>query len=105
MVRQHTMTPEDTSNIDAFEKQYNFFRGCWLCAFELDKNMQIVMPKKFNDAIRFEHIEFKDAWRIDCHDIASEGIMPDDNPFIPEEHKDNAPVLEVMKQLSKMLKS
>lgn len=94
--RKHTMTPNNNWNVDTFEQLFKRFGGCWLSAFQLDSNRNIVMPNNFNDVFRFTNIEFRNAWEIDLNDAARLAMEPDDEPFIPEDKKDTAPIVEVM---------
>ena len=54
------------------------------------------MPEDFDDAFKFTNVEFRNAWEIGLNDTAIIAMEPDDEPFIPEEKKETAPVLEVM---------
>jgi hypothetical protein len=96
MCRKHTMTPDNNWNIDTFEQLFRRFGGCWLSAFQLDSNKNIIMPEDFNDAFRFTNVEFRNAWEIGLNDTAIVAMEPDDEPFIPEDKKDIAPVMEAM---------
>lgn len=97
--RKHTMTPINNRNLDSFEKLYNQHHSCLLMAFEIDRNNQIIMPKNLNDAYKFTNIEFRNAWEIEIDDMAKMAIEPDDDPYIPEDKKDNAPIIKVLKML------
>ena len=100
--RKHTMTPSTNENLARFEEQYNRFGGCWLIAFQITKNNEIVMPKSFEGAFKFTKIVFKDAYSIGIKDEARIAIEPDDVPYIPESCKDTAPILEVLKEMDKL---
>lgn len=97
--RKHTMTPNNNWNIDTFEQLFKRSGGCWLSAFQLDNNRTIIMPEDFNDVFKFTNIEFRNAWEIGLDDIAIIAMEPDDEPFIPEDKKDIAPVVEVMTRI------
>lgn len=96
MCRKHTMTPNNNWNIDTFEQLFKRFDGCWLSAFQLDSNKNIVMPENFNDAFKFTNVEFRNAWEIGLNDTAIVAMEPDDEPFIPVGKRNIAPVVEVM---------
>ena len=105
--RKHTMTPNNNWNIDTFEQLFKRFGGCWLSAFKLDDNRNIIMPDNFNDVFKFINIEFRNAWEIDLNDAAILAMESDDEPFIPEDKKDTAPIVEVMtiiRELKKTIK-
>ena len=97
--RKHTMRPLNNCNLDSFENLYNQFHSCLLMAFEIDRNNQIIMPKNLNEAYKFTNVEFRNAWEIKIDDMAMMAIEPDDEPYIPENKKDNAPIIEVIKML------
>lgn len=99
MCRKHTMTPNDNRNIDTFENLFKRFGGCWLFAFQLDNNKNIIMPEDYNDSFRFTNVEFRNAWEIGLNDTALIALKPDDEPLIPEEKKDTAPVAKVMDKI------
>ena len=96
MCRKHTMTPNTNWNLDTFERLYKQFGGCWFTAFQIDYNKQIIMPENFKDTFKFTTIEFRNAWEIRLDDMAILALEPDDEPFIPEDKKNTAPILEVM---------
>ena len=93
------MRPLNNCNLDSFENLYNQFHSCLLMAFEIDRNNQIIMPKNLNEAYKFTNVEFRNAWEIKIDDMAMMAIEPDDEPYIPENKKDNAPIIEVIKML------
>lgn len=95
------MTPNNNWNIDTFEQLFKRFGGCWLSAFQLDSNRNIIMPEDFNDAFKFTNVEFRNAWELGLNDTAIVAMEPDDEPFIPEDKKDIAPVVEVMATIRK----
>ena len=68
-------------------------------AFQIDSNNRIIMPENLNEAYKFTNVEFRNAWEIEMDDMAKIAIEPDDEPFIPEDKKDNAPIIEVIKML------
>lgn len=96
MCRKHTMTPKTNWNLDTFERLYKQLGGCWFTAFQIDTDKQIIMPENFKDAFKFTTIEFRNAWEIRLDDMAILALEPDDEPFIPKDKKDIAPILEVM---------
>ena len=96
MCRKHTMTPNTNWNLDTFERLYKQFGGCWFTAFQINYNKQIIMPENFKDTFKFTTIEFRNAWEIRLDDMAILALEPDDEPFIPEDKKNTAPILEVM---------
>lgn len=102
MCRKHTMTPATNENLARFEKQYKRFGGCWLMAFQITDKNEIVMPRSFEGAFKFTEVVFKEAYTIGLMDEARMAIEPDDNPFIPESHKDTAPILDVLKEMEKL---
>lgn len=101
MCRKHTMTPTNTTNLDSFERLYKAFNGCRFTAFALDPQKQIVMPPSYEGSFWFYNIEFRNAWEIGVCDMAKIAIEADDDPFVPEDKKDAASVIEVLWELKK----
>jgi len=99
MCRNHTMTPSDNWNIDTFEQLFKRFGGCWLSAFQIVRKKIIIKPEDFKDAFKFTNVEFRNAWEIGLNDAAIAAMGPDDEPFIPEDKKNTAPVVEVMARI------
>lgn len=102
MCRKHTMTPATNENLARFEEQYKRFGGCWLMAFQITDKNEIVMPKSFDGAFKFTEVVFCEAHSIGLMDEARIAIEPYDVPFIPESCKNNAPILEVLKEMEKL---
>ena len=100
MCRKHTMTPTNNENLARFEEQYKRFGGCWLMAFQITENNMIDEPDSFADAFKYTGVEFRDAYMINVTDEARVALEPDDVPLIPDDAKDSAPVLMVMKELA-----
>lgn len=99
--RFHLMQANDDTNINLLEKLVNKFKVFGLTAVEFDIDIKKIMnmPERHLDyIIPIYNIEFIDAWTIGEHDNASAAILPNDNPYIPSEHKHDAPILGVMKR-------
>ena len=105
MCRKHTMTPFTNDNLNRFEALYRRFGGCWLMAFHINEDNTIDMPFSFEGAFKFTDVEFREAYQISNTDYARMALEPDDNPLIPESSKDNAPVLEVMKEMENIIQN
>lgn len=105
MCRKHTMTPLTNDNLNQFEILYRRFGGCWLMAFHINEDSTIDMPSSFEGAFKFTAVEFREAYQISNTDYARMALEPDDNPLIPESTKDNAPVLEVMKEMKNIMQN
>lgn len=103
--RKHTMTPSSIVNLKRFEEQYHKFGECWLMACHINDDNTIQMPTSFEDAFKFTEVEFWDAYNISNIDNARMAIEPDDNPFIPEASKENAPILKVLAALKEIARS
>ena len=99
MCRKHTMTPNNTSSLDALEKNLPRFGKCRLMALAIDDNNQIQMPDNFEEAIEVTSIIIIDAWRIKTSSMAVNALEWDDDPVIPESEKTTAPILEVLENL------
>lgn len=105
MCRKHTMTPVNNTNLDNFEKLFKKFDGCWFTAFEMGPGKRIVYPSSFDGSYRFRNIEFRYAWEINNHDMAKIALEANDKPFIPNDKKESAPIIEVLKELREIQKN
>lgn len=101
--RKHTMTPSTDVNLARFEEQYNRFGGCMLMTFQMAGGNSIIMPESFDDAFRFDGIEFREAYTIGVTDEARIAIEPDDNPYIPE-YMNEAPIMKVLEEIRNLSK-
>lgn len=99
LCRKHTMTPVSNWNLDNFEQQFKKFGACRLMAFQIDNKHQISISNDFKEAYKFTNIVFKNAWEIGVHDFEKIALNKNDEPFIPEEEKTTAPIIEVIKEL------
>ena len=101
--KRHTLTPKTQDLLNAFERDYRKYGACLLMACQGDQHIANSMPKKFTKAIWFSNIEFKEAWEIGNNDEACFVLCSEDNPVIPTEHKNDAPVLAVLEMHRKLL--
>lgn len=97
--RKHTMTPNDTSNLDNFERVYSQFGSCRLVAVAIDDQMHINMNIDFGEAIELKKVIITDAWKVSAHGPTRNALEWDDDPIIPESECTTAPVIELMKNL------
>ena len=98
--RFHTMEPETTENIDRFREAFEQRHLCGISAVEFSKNSEETMfnkEKRYNQVIPVRNIVFREAWEVGVNDMDSSTILPDDDPIIPDEHLNDAPVLELLK--------
>ena len=99
MCRKHTMTPNDTSNLDNFERVYSRFGNCQLVVVAIDEQMHINMNIDFSEAIELKKVIITDAWKVSVHEPTRNTLEWDDDPIIPESESTTAPVIELMKNL------
>ena len=99
MCRKHTMTPNDTSNLDNFERVYSRFGNCQLVAVAIDDQMHVNMNIDFSEAIELKKVIITDAWKVSAHEPTRNALEWDDDPIIPESERSSAPVIELMKNL------
>lgn len=97
--RKHTMTPNDTSNLDNFERAYSQFGSCRLVAVAIDEQMHINMNINFSEAIELKKVIIADAWKVSVYGPTRNALEWDDDPIIPESECTTAPVIELMKNL------
>lgn len=99
MCRKRTMTPNDTSNLDNFERIYSRFGKCQLVAVEIDDQMHVNMNTGFSEAIELKKVIITDAWKVSAQEPTRNALEWDDDPIIPESEKTTAPVIELLKNL------
>ena len=98
-----TMKPKTSESIDVFKALYKIFGFCKLSSVRIDDNQQMVLndpQQRWPFLLPVKNIVFREAWEIGVDDQDCTAILPDDNPMIPEEHKMDAPVIELLKKKS-----
>ena len=99
--RMHTMEPDNTDNIDRFRKSFEVRHLCGISAVAFSTNLEESLfdkEKRFNSIIPVRNVMFREAWEVGINDMDSSAIFPDDEPIIPEEHINDAPVNELLKE-------
>lgn len=94
--RFNIMTPNNSTNLDNFEKFYDKVKRFVImpAKFETDKQIEPI----FDKAIMKTKISIKYAWEIGEHDMEKVLIREEDNPIIPQEHMKDAPILKWYKK-------
>ncbi len=98
--RFHLMTPKDSINLNHISSGINHFKKYKLFPASMNKDGSV--EPFFDEGIIKTSLIIKEAWEIGLNDLASVAIKEDDNPIIPNEHKDDAPVLDVLKELKQI---
>ena len=96
-----TMKPETSESVDVFMVLYKKFGFCKLSSVRIDDNQHMMLndtQQRCPFLITVKNISFREAWEIGVDDQDSTAILPDDNLMIPEEHKTDAPVIELLKR-------
>lgn len=96
-----TMKPETSESVDVFKVLYKKFGLCKLSSVRIDDNQHMVLndpQQRCPFLLTVKNISFREAWEIGVDDQDCSAILPDDNPMIPEEHKMDAPVIELLKR-------
>jgi hypothetical protein len=97
MSRIHTMTPESSNNLDSFLEAYSKFSKFWIAPAVVDRSGQY--PDSIGDFRILKHdLTVKEAWEIGRHDIDMVGILPGDDPIVPE-GVDKPPVKELLEYI------
>ena len=99
--RFHIMKPETSLSIDVFKALYKKFGFCKLSSVRIDDNQQIMLDdpqQRCPFILPVKNISFREAWEIGVDDQDSSAILPNDNPMIPEEHKTDAPIIELLRK-------
>ncbi len=99
MCRKHTMTPNDTRNLDAFEQVYPHFGKCCIVAALISDDVnQLLSSIDFNESIESKVI-ITEAWRVSAMDSTCNALEWDDDPIIPEKESKTASVLSLLENL------
>lgn len=96
-----TMKPETSEGIDTFKVLFKKFGFCKFSSVYIDDNQHIVIndpQQRCPFLLTIKNISFREAWEIGVDDQDCIAILPNDNPMIPEEHKTDAPVIELLKR-------
>jgi hypothetical protein len=99
--RNHTMTPKSNKNLSLLEQEFDRFGKCQLMPIEM-KNGVADISRDFLGVFYFSKLIFKNAFEIAVGDEEEIALMSNDNPYIPDCHKDDAPVLKVLERLKRM---
>lgn len=94
--RVHTMEPSSNQNIDMFMNRYAKVEAYGIAPCVLDSNDQIEEPM-FEVHIKKWHLNVRNAWQIGLNDLDSVGVLPGDDPIIPDTEL-NPPVTELLKR-------
>lgn len=94
-VRANKMTPANSVNLDNFLKDYNKYGCYWLVPAVFGSDGQPAM--ELDLTVLKEKIILKDAWEVGPNTLESTLIRGDDDPIIPEDQQEGAPVLELLK--------
>jgi len=95
--RFHLMTPKNSQNLDNLINGVNHFKKYKLFPASITTDGSV--EPFFDKAIFKTSLIVKEAWKIGLNDLTRVVIKENDNPIIPDEHKNDAPVLEVLKEL------
>ena len=100
MCRNHTMMPDTNENLLLLESEYNRFGMCRLVPVSM-RDGKVVFPREAIGISNFSRLIFKNAYEIAEGDESVFALLSTDNPYIPEGHKKDAPVLKVLEKLKK----
>lgn len=102
--RTHMMKAVTNENIDLVKALYEKYGFCKLTSAYIDDNQLMVLndsAQRCPFLLPVKNIVFREAWEIGVDDQDCAAILQGDNPIIPEEHKEDAPVLELLKKRRK----
>ncbi len=92
--RVHTMTPKSSQNLDSFLHAYRDVGAYFVAPAVVDGSAQF--PESIGDfSILKRGLTVRNAWEIGRNDFDQVGILPDDQPAIPEGVID-APIKELL---------
>ncbi len=100
MNRINLMTPKNSLNLEKFIRYYEGAGFYFLAPAAYDEIKQQIKP--YTDVmIRKTEVNIRWAWEICMNDPDIMGLLPDDDPHIPD-GEENPPITEVLKFLQKM---
>lgn len=94
--RINTMEASSSGNLNGFLNSYKICGRYFLAHAVLQKGSSTPVLIQKN-AIGKSELHVREAWEIGRHDVDSVGIMVDDDPIIPREHQEDAPVLDLLR--------
>lgn len=103
--RFHTMNAETSENIDTFRQEFERNHICLLSAVAINEKKEMAIYEKdrrYDNLIPLRNVVFREAWEVGINDMDNATILPDDDPIIPEEHLNDAPVLELLEKKRKI---
>lgn len=95
-VRSNTMTPTSSENLERFLADYKKYSCFWMVPGTFGEDGRPDMDRSLS--ILKEKVIIRDAWEIGLNDPDSTLIRKVDDPIIPEEKSESAPVIELMKR-------
>ncbi len=81
--RVHTMEPTSSENIDRFLLRYSKVNTYIIAPCTTGPNGDIEKPI-FELGIQKRQLIVRDSWKVGLNDLDSGGILPDDDPIIPD---------------------
>jgi len=95
LTRFHKMDAKTPDNLNNLIFGFNHFKKYKLIPAYI--NGKGAIEPIFDRAIIKTSLIIKDAWEIGENDLERSVIQKNDNPIIPDKHKDNAPILAILK--------
>ena len=95
MSRIHTMTPNQSTNLENFKTYCKTGEKIKLCVMQIRDKQMNLDAQRLMSSIVFDNFVFKNAWEIGENEIDTAGILPTDNSIIPNGHEKDAPVLRI----------
>lgn len=98
--RFHLMQAVDDTNIRYLKQAYSYKKVIGLTAIAMEAGNQMSQDPKnrFQKIIPVRDVEFREAWTIGDNEVASTAILATDEPVIPAEHAEDAPVIQLLQR-------
>jgi hypothetical protein len=98
MARIHEMEPSTDKNLRMFLAAYERTRCFFFGVAAIDKQDSSQFPTPLRDGyILKNQLSVRDAWEVGLNDPDMPGVLGADDVIIPEQHRTDAPVLELLK--------
>ena len=99
------MEPPTDRNLVLLEREFAKHGHCRLAPMFIDSRGQLKLPIDLKLSFDFTKLTIMDAWKVEANSFNSSALSLRDKPLIPQDRKNDAPVLKALEQLKSLMKS
>lgn len=100
MTRINEMAPQSSENLDRFLRSYDMHKSFFLQPGVANGDITKVQVATAL-TLRKQELHVMDAWEVGPQHVEAPAIQDDDEPIIPPERRNDAPILELMRERTK----